>query len=117
MYAAVVLIQIIAVSLGGYINFVLEEPCPEKYYGSPKCYTYTYRTNNPSKRNLKRLLFLLNPKLCIMAHILYLLLFGDNPHRTIKMKTRFMIAVGEFIPSSIVIHDTTHRGDDTRPYI
>jgi len=54
MYAAVVLIQIIAVSLGGYINFVLEEPCPEKFYGSPKCYTYTYRTNNPSKRNLKR---------------------------------------------------------------
>ena len=44
----------IAVSVGGYVNFVLEGPCPEKYYGSPKCYTYTYRTNNPSNRNLKR---------------------------------------------------------------
>jgi len=51
MYAAVILIQILAVSVGGYVNFVLEGPCPEKYYGSPKCYTYTYRTNNPSNRN------------------------------------------------------------------
>ena len=41
MYAAVILIQILAVSVGGYVNFVLEGPCPEKYYGSPKCYTYT----------------------------------------------------------------------------
>ena len=54
MYAAVILIQILAVSVGGYVNFVLEGPCPEKYYGSPKCYTYTYSTNNPSNRNLKR---------------------------------------------------------------
>ena len=35
MYAAVILIQILAVSVGGYVNFVLEGPCPEKYYGSP----------------------------------------------------------------------------------
>ena len=41
-------------SVGGYVNFVLERPCPEKYYGSPKCYTYTYRTNNSSNQNLKR---------------------------------------------------------------
>ena len=54
MYAAVILIQILAVSVGGYVNFVLEGPCPEKYYGSPKCYTYTYRTNNPSNLNLRR---------------------------------------------------------------
>ena len=53
MYAAVILIQILAVSVGGYVNFVLEGPCPEKYYGSQKCYTYSYRTNNPS-RNIKR---------------------------------------------------------------
>ena len=30
MYAAVILIQILAVSVGGYVNFVLEGPCPEK---------------------------------------------------------------------------------------
>ncbi len=41
MYAAVILIQVLAVSVGGYVNFVLEGPCPKKYYGSPKCYTYT----------------------------------------------------------------------------
>ena len=29
MYAAVILIQILAVSVGGYVNFVLEGPCPE----------------------------------------------------------------------------------------
>ena len=54
MYAAVILIQILAVSVGGYVNFVLEGPCPEKFYGSPKCYSYTYRTNNQNTRNLKR---------------------------------------------------------------
>ena len=51
MYAAVILIQILAVSVGGYVNFVLEGPCPEQYFGSQKCYTFTYRTNNPSNRN------------------------------------------------------------------
>ena len=54
MYSAVILIQILAVSVGGYVNFVLEGPCPENYYGSPKCYTYTYRTYNSSNQNLKR---------------------------------------------------------------
>ena len=46
MFATVVLIQIVAVSVGTYVNFALEEPCPEKYFGTQKCYTYTYKTNN-----------------------------------------------------------------------
>ena len=44
MFATVVLIQIVAVSVGTYVNFALEEPCPEKYFGTQKCYTYTYKS-------------------------------------------------------------------------
>ena len=54
MYAAVILIQILAVSVGGYVNFVLEGPFPEKYFGPPTGSNNTYRTNNRTNRNLKR---------------------------------------------------------------
>ena len=46
MFTTVILFQILAVSVGSYVNFALEEPCPKKFYGSPKCYAYTYRTHN-----------------------------------------------------------------------
>tara|TARA_B100000029_G_C17392865_1_gene894087 strand:- start:93 stop:311 length:219 start_codon:yes stop_codon:yes gene_type:complete len=54
MFTTVVLIQMLAVSVGGYVNFALEEPCPEEFYGTSKCYTYTYSTNNSSNRHIKR---------------------------------------------------------------
>ena len=54
MFTTVVLIQMLAVSVVSYVNFALEEPCPEEFYGTPECYTYTYSVNNSSNRNIKR---------------------------------------------------------------
>ena len=54
MFTTVVLIQLLAVSVGSYVSFALDEPCPEEFYGTPKCYVHTYSTNNSSNRDLKR---------------------------------------------------------------
>ena len=61
MFSTVVLFQIIAVSVGSFINFALEEPCPEKLYGSPKCYTYTYRIHNKNNLDSKKRVYIKKP--------------------------------------------------------
>ena len=61
MFTTVVLFQILAVSVGSYVNFALEEPCPEKFYGSPKCYTYTYRIHNQNNLDSKKRVYIKKP--------------------------------------------------------
>ena len=61
MFTTVVLFQILAVSVGSYVNFALEEPCPEKYYGSQKCYTYSYKTHNQNHSNSKKRVYIKKP--------------------------------------------------------
>ena len=61
MFTSVVLFQILAVSVGSYVNFALEEPCPEKYYGSSKCYLYTYKIHNKNKYYSKKRVYIKKP--------------------------------------------------------
>ena len=61
MFSAVILVQILAVSMGSYINFALEEPCPEKFYGSPKCYIYTYKIRNQNNYYSKKRVYIKKP--------------------------------------------------------
>tara|TARA_B100001250_G_C19340937_1_gene589015 strand:- start:294 stop:506 length:213 start_codon:yes stop_codon:yes gene_type:complete len=51
----------LAVSVGGYVNFALEEPCPEKYFGSQKCYIYSYPTYNKNNLYSKKRIYIKKP--------------------------------------------------------
>tara|TARA_Y100001970_G_scaffold291886_1_gene430843 strand:+ start:2425 stop:2703 length:279 start_codon:yes stop_codon:yes gene_type:complete len=61
MFTTVVLFQILAVSVGSYVNFALEEPCPEKYYGTPKCYIYTYEIYDKKNFYSKKRIYIKKP--------------------------------------------------------
>ena len=61
MFTAIVLIQVLAVSIGSYVNFALEEPCPEKYYGTSKCYIYTYKSNDKGNFYYKKRVYIKKP--------------------------------------------------------
>ena len=61
MFSTVVILQILVVSLGSYVNFALEEPCPEKYYGTQKCYTYSYRIHNKKNLGSKKRIYIKKP--------------------------------------------------------
>ena len=61
MFSTVVILQILVVSLGSYVNFALEEPCPEKYYGTQKCYTYTYNVHNQNNIYSKKRVYIKKP--------------------------------------------------------